>query len=527
MKILLAFAVSLLFALRCGAGEVSPVITFALPDIEGRINVGIFDAKGRLVRTLFHDASMQDFTIGLNGLITVWDGNNDVGQRMPPGVYSAKGYIVGSLDVQGVASYFNDWVDDDPSLQILRVLDFKLLDDGGLVVVARVFNPETQGERVELFRIRSDGAVEWKNVFDPNLIIGDSNKGECFQFDVQSNALLDPASLFFAVKLAVNANVAFVADLKKLSAFDLKSGKLIKETPISVARLPIIACNDYSLFISREDDLAAIELTSLRQTSVESLPERFAALDANDSSLIGAGEKIWRRIGKAWSEVPVACAGQISTIALGFEKTFWVAQQKTEIPDCYVGQFDFSGQYLRELREDQGGFQPQAVSACRKSEQIALLEQNATSQRLRILKPVITGTTVPQTQWRVEFVRSITNCKNFGNVNGHLVADAGSGPSAKPELKFRLAENSLLEGKRPILALRAAFDRSGSWLETEDGLRLVRVSDSPGIQRIAMVRKDSPDAVSLFQGNSAEVEEFSISGLQQIAEIDAGSFELK
>ncbi len=65
-------------------------IEFALPEKEGRISLGVFDAKGVLVRNLFTLATEKDFRIGLNGLITNWDGLDDAGKPAPSGKYYAR-----------------------------------------------------------------------------------------------------------------------------------------------------------------------------------------------------------------------------------------------------------------------------------------------------------------------------------------------------------------------------------------------------------------------------------------------------
>ena len=109
----------------CVAQEPPPSgvrITFLPPPMEGTLSLGIYDAAGKLVRVLARDATEKDFTIGLNGLITTWDGRDDGGRALAKGTYSARGFAVGALDVEGVAMHCNDWVNDDESLRVRRVL---------------------------------------------------------------------------------------------------------------------------------------------------------------------------------------------------------------------------------------------------------------------------------------------------------------------------------------------------------------------------------------------------------------------
>jgi hypothetical protein len=79
-------------------------ITFVPPPLEGTISLGIYDSGAKLVRVLHQQASLDAFTIGADALITKWDGEDDDGQDLPSGKYHARGYIVGSLQLENVTS---------------------------------------------------------------------------------------------------------------------------------------------------------------------------------------------------------------------------------------------------------------------------------------------------------------------------------------------------------------------------------------------------------------------------------------
>lgn len=74
-------------------------ISFLPPPLEGTISLGIFDAKGKLVRALHEDANLHEFTIGEDALVTKWDGRDDDDRDLPPGKYHARGYVVGRLKI--------------------------------------------------------------------------------------------------------------------------------------------------------------------------------------------------------------------------------------------------------------------------------------------------------------------------------------------------------------------------------------------------------------------------------------------
>ena len=129
---------SLLLALSLGArGQESPApeptpvpstrsarVSFLPPPLDGTISLGIYDAKGKLVRVLKREADINEFTIGTDALSTIWDGKNDAGEDAPAGKYNAHGFVVADLKVEGVGYFFNDFVtnDDSPRVQHLGVV---------------------------------------------------------------------------------------------------------------------------------------------------------------------------------------------------------------------------------------------------------------------------------------------------------------------------------------------------------------------------------------------------------------------
>jgi hypothetical protein len=75
-------------------------ISFVPPPLEGTISLGIYDTSGKLVRVLHQEASLSEFTIGADSLVTQWDGKNDEAEDLPTGKYRARGYLVGPLKVE-------------------------------------------------------------------------------------------------------------------------------------------------------------------------------------------------------------------------------------------------------------------------------------------------------------------------------------------------------------------------------------------------------------------------------------------
>ena len=113
-------------------------ITFLPPPLEhATYSLGIFDAKtNKLVRRLQEFALEKDFTVGLNGLSTTWDGRDDTGKPVAPGRYAARGHAVGPLKIMGESIQGNDWTAANEALRLVRVDTLSLVPaDGGLALV--------------------------------------------------------------------------------------------------------------------------------------------------------------------------------------------------------------------------------------------------------------------------------------------------------------------------------------------------------------------------------------------------------
>src|SRR5438045_139781 len=101
-------------------------ISFLPPPLDGTISIGVYDAKWKLVRVLHREADINEFTIGSDALSTTWDGKDDAGENVPAGKYSAHGFVVGDLGIEGVGFFFNDFVTGNDSTRIRHLRNVRL-----------------------------------------------------------------------------------------------------------------------------------------------------------------------------------------------------------------------------------------------------------------------------------------------------------------------------------------------------------------------------------------------------------------
>src|SRR5438270_3590232 len=110
-------------------------INFAPPTLDGTISLGVYDAKGKLVRVLFREADINEFDIGSDALSTTWDGKDDAGENVSPGKYSAHGFVVGDLKIEGVGFFFNDWISSAEGPRFSRIKSLAMRDENLLLAV--------------------------------------------------------------------------------------------------------------------------------------------------------------------------------------------------------------------------------------------------------------------------------------------------------------------------------------------------------------------------------------------------------
>ena len=213
----------------------------------------------------------------------------------------------------------------------------------------------------------------------------------------------------------------------------------------------------------------------------------------------------------------------------GRDGTRWVIERAEKgSGTTELKQFSASGDFLRRLPIAANDPQPKAVAASMSEDKIYLLEENDASQRVRGLSLAATKSEVseqPVSEWKVEFEKWIFAHKDFALVEGKPVA-AGADANAPEKVKIKLRPNPLLNDDRVAVELAVGIDARGSFLKTADGLPLCTISETRALVR-ALLSTQGVNAVDVFQDDGAVVEQFRVSGVDQMMSFDCGGFELK
>ena len=473
----IAVVIPLLNARAATSGDVE--FTFAVPD-DGAVTLGIFDSSGKLVRQLHRLVPESNFRIGLNGLMTRWDGRDDKGMRLPAGNYYARGYLVGEVEVEGVDFHFNDWITSTTDPLVTSIEDFLLLPDGDLILSGSL----ADGTGL-VARYNPDKGFLWHSrESTPPLLAGDSTR-------------------------------IFAAGPAGVTLRQTTTGELLPFALPLTAQPVAIAADATSLFLASGTSLDVRTGPEMTSPTTRTLPEPFVSMDAASGTIAGtAGKAIFLQKAGATDFSPMQLEAAVSSVALGAGNTIWFITNEGR--DGIVGQVTAEGELLRTLRTEPDSPPPSRIRALRDAETFAVLDEGLGIQRIRLL------TRSPDGAWTIDWERSIRAVADFGFSGQTPVAMGGT---TLGEIPFRLEKNPLT-GRHDILPLHVVADPGGTRLETPDGLAIADISLHNDTVKTATQRGTEPDSLRILRGNGAFVEEFVIRGLRHVVPLDAGIVEL-
>ncbi len=482
---------------------------FAIPETEGRISLGVYDAAGKLVRTLYAGAEEKDFQIGLNGLLASWDGKDDHGTAQPAGKYHIRGWLAAdSIKAEGVAYHFNDWIVDETSPEISGI---------GAVVPG-------EGDSFVLFGFRPGRAPGGIGLTDAAL----------WQFQ-ETNGLTLLADLPY--------KSAFLAGDTTRLGVDDRNGVRLLVYDLATPDNPTVLENNSdaltgaffggSFFLKRRPDsadLAVFPLTSPEVVVPIAAPPGATRLDANSAALLAwNAEKVWLRRSETFEQAPIPELPTNFHLSAGPAETLWVAGRVGA--DIVVRQHAFGGELLREMKIQEDFAEEVHVYASKSALSFYLLLQSPgwSRQTLRGYRPAAnpapaTDDGPVQVDWEIFLDKTIENSRRFGLREGKLVAGVGEAPQST-EKRIALPADAMT-GKKAAVTLRALTTPAGLWLAAVDGLPLLKLTDATTYNRFVVTSGEGSGSLRLFAGNGVVVAEYLFTGLDGLVAIDAGEVEL-
>ncbi len=285
-----------------------PIIFVPPPMENAAYSVGIYDAKGgKLVRRLCEAAGQDTFKVGLNGLITSWDGKDDDGKPLPPGKYAARGYAVGPLRVEGEAILGNDWVEDDgsPRVQSVEAIAAVAEDEG----LAAVLNVGAEKWVVARFKGK-DGGLAWQKPVVLSTKTAAPSDAARFSLEAAGGTLILRGWTGDSVEYRLADGESHV--LTKISpAFRDGRSSLGKNESVWVIEDHVLS----------ERSMSGDVLRSLAPKEGEPLPVAVSAFTKNERLYLLEQKPGWQRVrGLAWVETKEQNGKPVSTWQTFFER---------------------------------------------------------------------------------------------------------------------------------------------------------------------------------------------------------------
>jgi hypothetical protein len=460
-------------------GETGKQLMFIPPPVEGLISLGVYDTRGKLVRVIKQAAEIDSFKSGLDGLFVDWDGTDATGKVVPAGKYFARGVLIGDVNISGVAYHLNDWVDDAQSLRVKTISSPALLggrslavfaDTGHqeiLIVDAASMKPQRFSVDPGIVRLKSDGANllaiysdHIANIAVPNGTVTESNATPNIRDADRSGS-----------------NWAIVTDQEiQYKTADQKTTIPLPTPDINRCALLttslVVANPNGKLWRTEGDHLVPVELDE---------PGELLDLCA------GAGDQIWLLIGNG--------------------------------PKTGLRQIDLAAKTSKDLTLPEGLPKIRQLSASRTNSDL-LLDADLNPGN-RVIGLHFQAVKDQQSVWEKWFDRSLVPHQFFDVHAGTVVrADA---KTDSPALLIRPENNPLENTRQPNFLLSAIADDQGVHLATVDGLPLLQISKTKGVDQVKW-EPNGAGGMKVYLSNGTVVEEYSITGLQNLYRFDAGSF---
>jgi len=460
--------------------ETGKQLMFIPPPVEGLISLGVYDGHGKLVRVLKQAAEIDSFKSGLNGLFVDWDGADASGKIVPAGKYFARGVLIGEdVNISGVAYHLNDWVDDAQNLRVKTISSPALLGGRSLVVLADTGHQEvliiaaasTKAQRFSVdpgvVRLKSDGA-NLLAIYSDHI----ANIAVATRAVTESNAIPNVRDADLA-----GSNWAVVTDREiQYKTADQKTSIPLPAPDINrCALLPtalVVAAPNGKLWRAESDHLVPLELDE---------PGELLDLCA------GAGDQIWLLIARG--------------------------------PKTWLRQIDLAAKTSKDLTLPEGLPKVRQLSVSRSDNDLLLDTDLNPGQRVIGLH--FQAVKDQQSVWEKWFDRSLVP-HQFFDVRAGTVVRADN-KTDSPPLLIRPENNPLENTRQPNFLLSAIADDQGVHLATNDGLPLLQISKTKGVNQVKW-EPNGAGGMKVYLSDGTVVEEYSITGLQNLFRIDAGSF---
>jgi hypothetical protein len=460
-------------------GETGKQLMFIPPPVEGLISLGVYDTRGKLVRVIKQAAEIDSFKPGLDGLFVDWDGTDATGKVVPAGKYFARGVLIGDVNISGVAYHLNDWVDDAQSLRVKTISSPALLGGRSLAVLADTGHQEI---------LMVDAA---------------SMKPQRFSVDPGIVRLKSDGTNLLAIYSDHIANIA----VPNGTVTESNATPNIRDADRSGSNWAIVT--DQEIQYKTADQKTTIPLPTPDINRCALLTTSLVVANPNG--------KLWRTEGDHLVPVELDEPGELLDLCAGAGDQIWLLIGNG--PKTGLRQIDLAAKTSKDLTLPEGLPKIRQLSASRTNSDL-LLDADLNPGN-RVIGLHFQTVKDQQSVWEKWFDRSLVPHQFFDVHAGTVVrADA---KTDSPALLIRPENNPLENTRQPNFLLSAIADDQGVHLATVDGLPLLQISKTKGVDQVKW-EPNGAGGMKVYLSNGTVVEEYSITGLQNLYRFDAGSF---
>lgn len=463
--------------------------TFAVPDYDSAISLGVFDVGGQLIRTIATSRPENEFPIGLNGLIAEWDWKNQFGEAVPDGEYFIRGYAVGHFEESQKVEFPVTWGDAfGEGLDIIKIQELGVGPNGFLFLLGL----DTEARAVLIAYDPAKNARLWSRT------LGHSS-GENWVLGQPANPVL-----------AVMGN----GDLEIL---DHQTGRVLLRGKVAGNVEKV-----YSLRLAPEEVQWVTDAGVQRVSMVDLAPlEPLRGLPRQIMRYFGGAPNriVLDTEGRLWVENPgwVIFLHQdgawFEDFIPGREGRFWALVREHREGEQRLGQFNTAGEFLRQIQPETFDGTPSVFAAGNDETTLFVLSKNQElqdKQLLGIRRKILEGPSTWETFWE----------KRLDPMQ-LLLADG----YRRLPLRMKIEVTSALGRGREVNTFRLLINESGIQLVASDGLELGTIWQGANIRAAtASAAQNDPRALMFRVLKDGRIEEGKTSGLDRIAKIDAGRF---
>jgi hypothetical protein len=238
------------------------------------------------------------------------------------------------------------------------------------------------------------------------------------------------------------------------------------------------------------------------------------------SSIVVASKKanIWKLDGQEFIAMDAGETGELLDMSAGASDSVWLLLKASTA--TLLKQIDSAGKILREIELPPDLQTVTRLGASRNDDSLLLISDEGNTQR--VIGVRFQAVNEGKSIWEKWFERTLTAFKFFDLKDGKIVpADV---KTDSPPAFVKPANNPMENTRQVLFQLSIVADETGAWVASLDGLPLFQVCTTKNIKQTRCI-SDGANGLRVYTSDGTVVEEYHLTGLENLFRFDAGSFD--